>query len=527
MPTIKKGTVRLTDNQVKSAQSAKGGLQGQDAGQVDLVVQAMCEALPDRRGTECNRLRHLINDPGGKVTVWDQLGRRREDYGPKAGLVALIEMMGANSDQFMALGQEPSSSVLASMCTQNSRANDLSKEKFVMKRLMGVIGDAKVNEPTRKNTSWVLRRVCEVSPKMRTELGSDRVMLQILGKVMRCEPLDEPSHHGADDNRSSASRPVSRGSFGGTRGVAGVFPRRVPSSEMVGQENTFDQSFTVLNQVTEDGVTEYGGQQGGASRSQAPSPTKGLAPVGQRQQGAPMSVQQSKANNGSSGWHSPGQRVTTPDVGSFFRSEQSLLGGRASPASASARPQTAESGGDFFRGISRPGTGMGTTLLRDLDSMSVQGNVCCAIGNLALSDDVIDRLGKTEGVITGLLFIVENGTEWAAGHAARAIGNVAYSSDNCRALVAIDTSNIAVRSLVDMVSSPHNSQRTKELAIFALANLTRREDVCHRVSGVPGIYATLNALAREGINREDVDRVICNMSQSRLGTRTWRQPKRL
>lgn len=513
-PGPKKPTERLTDAQVKSALSAKGGLQGQDAHQADLVVQALCEALPDRRGTECNRLRNLINDPGGKAIVWDQLVRRREDYGPKAGLVAIIEMLGANENQFVQMGQEPGSSVLASMCTQNSRALELSKEKFVMRRLMGIIADHKASEGARKNTSWILRRVCEVSNKMRMELGGDRVSLQTLGKIMRCEPLHEPSFH--DDQRSTTrSRPPSRSSAAPSRTLSSEW--RNQNQRSGSDENEFDKSFTQINSMTERGGI-------GNFSSLPPSPSKApLSPL-QRKAAAPFP----NAAQGNSG-ATQKRQTQFQDINGSFHSMASAnrASSGANNNNNSNRPQTAETGTGYFRGISRPGTGMGTTMLRDNDSMCVQGNVCCTIGNLCFSDDVIDRLGKTEGVISGLLYMVEYGTEWSSGHAARAIGNMAYSPENCKTIIDKDPSNIAARSLFEMVSSPATSVRTKELAIFALANLTRRADICTRLGGVPGIYATLNNLAAEGINREDVDRTICNMSQSRLGTRTWRQPKRI
>lgn len=524
-PGPKKTTERLTDAQVKSALSAKSGLQGQDAHQADLVVQALCEALPDRRGTECNRLRNLISDPGGKAIVWDQLVRRREDYGPKAGLVAIIDMLGANQNQFVQMGQEPGSSVLASMCSQNSRALELSKEKFVMRRLMNIIGDSKASEGARKNTSWILRRVCEVSSKMRIELGGDRVSLQTLGKVMRCEPLDEPSTYGHDDQRSMTnSRPPSRSSAAPSRTRSSEWrnQNQQPASAdgLEQQENAFDQSWTQINSITE----------GGGVNINPPMLSPGKSPS------SPQRIMTLPCPNSPSGTAGPTQKRQTQfhDLNNSFRTASS---GNKAPSgayhknifnsSSSSRPQTAETGTGYFRGISRPGTGMGTTLLRDNDSMCIQGNVCCAIGNLCFSDDVIDRLGKTDGVVSGLLFIIEFGTEWAAGHAARAIGNMAYSPENCKAIIDKDPSNIAARSLYEMVSSPVTSVRTKELAIFALANLTRRIDICTRLNGVPGIYATLNHLAAQGIAREDVDRTICNMSQSRLGTRTWRQPKRI
>ena len=495
----KKQTERLTDAQIKAASSLRNGAAAHDQTQANIVVQALVEALPDRKGTECNRLRHLILEPGGKVTVWDQLGKRREDYGPQAGLVALVGMLGANQDQFVAQGQEPASAVLASMVTQNSRALQLSKQKFLLKRLMGIVGDHRCNENTRKSTSWVLRRVCEVSAPMRIELGSDRLMMQMLGRIMRCEPLDEAAsagRHGIPDGNSSRSFSRASSRAGGGRassgsgfGSSGLFGPRTPMP--VGQENILeDQSWNAKS--ADSSFRSFSGFSRTASKG---SPLKGLT-SSQDMNGSFMSMRL------------PSSKGTGGDRGEV-------------------RPGTADSNVKFFRGVSRPGTGFGTTLIRDNDSMCVQGNCCCVIGNLCYSDEVIERVAKTDGVVSGLLFMLEYGTEWAAGHAARALGNLTYSMENAKALVDLDPSNIAVRNLSDMIAHPDTQQRTKELAIFSIANLTRREEACHRLSGVPGIYRILGDLGTKGIARDDVDRAICNMSQARLGTKTWRQPKRL
>jgi len=224
----------------------------------------------------------------------------------------------------------------------------------------------------------------------------------------------------------------------------------------------------------------------------------------------------------------PQSAASTNLFGGSVKSNVAAPRGGRSPGVS--RPATAESmagGGAYFRGSSRPPTGMGTTAVRDADAMCVQGNTCCAIGNCCYSDDVVERLAKTEGVISGLLHVVEFGTEWACGHAARALGNLCYSPVNTRLLTELDSSNVAVRNLVEMVMSANSSRRTKELALFALANLTRAQAVCSRLIGLPGIYGALGELASQGVAREDVDRTICNMSQARLGTRTWRQPKKL
>uniref|UniRef100_A0A7S0VLX9 Uncharacterized protein n=1 Tax=Hemiselmis tepida TaxID=464990 RepID=A0A7S0VLX9_9CRYP len=511
---VKKQANTLTDAQVKAALAVREGV-ANDSNQADVVVQALVEALPDRRPLECNRLRAIINEPGGKVTVWDQLGRRREEGGATAGLTALIEMLGANNDQFQALGQEPSSGLLASLCTQNDRVQQLCRQKFLLKRLMSIMGDERCNEATRRNTSWVLRRCCEVSAKIRMELGSDRTMLQLLGRIMRNEPLQDTKYKPGGDASEIGSRPASRS--GSSRGGRTRPPSRTTSGLDGGSFNSNfnDQSghfdlFRMDENTNPDGNMHWGNKTPGTA---TPNSTGlGLPPA---QKGSTLGLR-------------PQSAVSASHFAGSVRSVSAVQRGGRSPGVS--RPATAESaagGGAYFRGSSRPPTGMGTTAVRDADSMCVQGNACCTIGNCCYSDEAVERLAKTDGVITGLLYVIEYGTEWASGHAARALGNLCYSPANTRLLTEIDTSNVAARNLVEMVMSANSSRRTKELALFALANLTRAQAVCSRLIGLPGIYGALGELASQGVAREDVDRTICNMSQARLGTRTWRQPKKL
>ncbi len=64
-------------------------------------------------------------------------------------------------------------------------------------------------------------------------------------------------------------------------------------------------------------------------------------------------------------------------------------------------------------------------------SWCVQGNVCAALANCALSDEALDRIVKVDDVIAACVCLLEQGVDWPAGHAARAIGNFAASQEAC------------------------------------------------------------------------------------------------
>jgi hypothetical protein len=127
------------------------------------------------------------------------------------------------------------------------------------------------------------------------------------------------------------------------------------------------------------------------------------------------------------------------------------------PATASNRPGTALS-----RINSRPGTGMrpatsqtifSTSQIRP-DTMCLEANCCAAVGNAALREDCIERLGKFNGVMLAIIYMLENGTVWAQGHAARTLGNLLPSAVNLKFLSQVDTRNTAASAVS---SSPESA----------------------------------------------------------------------
>ena len=77
----------------------------------------------------------------------------------------------------------------------------------------------------------------------------------------------------------------------------------------------------------------------------------------------------------------------------------------------------------------------------------MEANCCAAIGNTALRDDGLERLGKTEGVMLAIIHLLANGSYWAQGHAARTLGNLLPSNDNIKHLASVDASNTAAHAV--------------------------------------------------------------------------------
>jgi hypothetical protein len=576
--------------------------------QANAVVAALVEALPDRRTLEANRLRQLLLEPGGKVVVWFELLKTRKPGGPQAGLTALCEMLNATFDKFQALGQEPASLVLAALCTSYQNVLVMSKQRKIVKGLVCILGDVNCNEHTKKGASYVLRRLTEISNKIRVELGSDREALQLIGRIMKCEPLNDPSlkEMSETDVSESRSRTASHGESSSTytvthapspswshikRAESGVstmggdhgkvqyqqdtlflpHQQNLNRSQSASNNSLVSHSFIVRNpsggllhahpgsssatgSILRPSTSEYSEI---AMRPHIHQEHDDLPPVLERKVGLqtsfilpPMPSKEGMSRMSAASFkaigsfkaaaafagsfksaHSGGSDASHSKFGSsFYQSGILKVGSSFRPS----RPRTADTTVQELQyrdGSSRPATALGllhtNSFLRETDIMCVQGNCCAAIGNACLSDDVIERIGKTNGIIQGVIHLLENGTEWAAGHAARTLGNLTYCMENCKHLAQLDQTNVSLACIMDIILCVNSSMRTKAYAMHALGNMSRNITICMRLSPYPDLLGELNKLVQEGISQQEVDRAITNISQARLGTKTWRQPKRI
>jgi len=158
--------------------------------------------------------------------------------------------------------------------------------------------------------------------------------------------------------------------------------------------------------------------------------------------------------------------------------------------------------------------------------MCMEANCCAAIGNSALREDFLDRLAKTQGVMLAIIHLLENGSYWAQGHAARALGNLLPSLDNVKFLAKVDARNVAAHALYSMLLTD-SVPRNKEHALHAIGNMVRVSSFCVVFNRMDGMQSTLIRLSDEGVSRTATDRITACLSQQRLGTRTWRPPTRV
>lgn len=134
----------------------------------------------------------------------------------------------------------------------------------------------------------------------------------------------------------------------------------------------------------------------------------------------------------------------------------------------------------------------------------------------------MDRLGKFECVWFAIIHLLEHGTYWAQGHAARTLGNLITSPENLKIFAKIDASNTAAQSLNSMLHDPDTSLENKEKSLHAIGNMVRSSVFCNVFGRVGGLQETLEKMEQAGMPKAAIDRVTTCMSQHRLGTRTWR-----
>ena len=149
---------------------------------------------------------------------------------------------------------------------------------------------------------------------------------------------------------------------------------------------------------------------------------------------------------------------------------------------------------------------------------------------LALAD-VLERLGATKEILTGLIHVLTTGTEWAAQSAARAIGNIAYRSENLQNFVMLLDETVRdklVSGLANLVRDDMRS-KSKEYAVMCIANLVVHEVLLASFGKVQGLRDNL-ALLQDNADctiSADATRAVTIFNQARFGTVSWRAPKRI
>lgn len=179
-------------------------------------------------------------------------------------------------------------------------------------------------------------------------------------------------------------------------------------------------------------------------------------------------------------------------------------------------------------------TGMantGVAFASDVERCAIEGNCCLALAQSALKDELLERLGSTKGILNGLIHVLSNGTEWAAGNAARALANIAYRPENLGSFVTLIDESMRENLVSGLSQLAKDKMRLscKRFSALCIANLAANEVLLMKFLTLKGLKEDL--LLMQKINdpavATEASRAVLILNQARFGTISWRQPKRI
>lgn len=428
--------------------------------------------------------------PGGVNVAWLLLGRNRPKWGADAGLKVLVEMCEAvplddnKPPKLDRAGIEPAVQLLAFFCNMKDYAKTICKMKGIMLILMKILQDWECSHTARISASWVLRRCTEFNRDIRFELANQKDWVLLLTRIMMSQdlrPQEDPQVLSIDESsaqsRTAAAKKTAKAA--GNSRNASPMPDAAPKVP------------------------------GGPTTATAKDSRTGPGPGEQPSRSAnAMTMASGKASR-------PGTAVRYDD------SSRPGTASMSRPVTASRRPGTSMT--SFTD--TRPGTsGTIFSLTHHIrpDVMCIEANCCAAIGNSALRDDCVDKLGKYEGLMMTVIHLLENGSYLAQGHAARTLGNLLGSGtpSNLKHLLHVDHLNTAADVLASMLMDEDTPMSGRKYALHAIGNMVRLSAFCDVFGRIDGLQSCLLGLHDQGVS--EADRIISILSQHRLGTRTWR-----
>lgn len=391
------------------------------------------EPIPKTRSEVALLIKETIPTLGGTNIAWDQLSRSRTPYGPNAGLQMLTNMLTATDEDGVVdrSGIEPAIQILALFCNFKQYVQTIARLRKIVPALIGVLKIWQNTRQARASSTWVLRRVTEFSAACRLEVASNQGTLVLLHRVMMSDDLrpEDTSPDvlliGENSRASTPGRPSMGGNLQGSGSMGGKLILQRPPSKSPASPSS----------PAPDGMPKA---PGGPPNVSLISPHPGPGPLGLPVT-ASLPARPITAQSGGSQ-----VRISRPGTAVTHASRPATAASPTRPGTAlattsrpttSLRPSTSGTISFFSVGHIRP------------DVMCMEANCCAAIGNCALREDVLDRLGKSQGIMSAIIHLLENGSYWAQGHAARALGNLLPSLDNVKFLAKADNRNVAAQAV--------------------------------------------------------------------------------
>ena len=176
-----------------------------------------------------------------------------------------------------------------------------------------------------------------------------------------------------------------------------------------------------------------------------------------------------------------------------------------------------------------PGPAFAESLFGGQGLPVVECNCCAAVANAARHDEALDRLGRSEELLEAVVALLRSDCRRAAGHAARALGNLAYLPANCDLIHARSARDVVQGVLALAAGDAAPEDRAAARALFAVGNLSGNARFCAAFGASEPLARRLRALQAAGdpARREAANRAVAVLANSQFGTRTWRHLERL
>jgi hypothetical protein len=151
-------------------------------------VESLLSSHPAHRTDDTAALRSFLDDRSAAIIVWEELLRTRKTGSSTlamAGICALFETL-CNKDKSSKVGREQCCMILGRLCCSRSKAVVIAKVKRckVVSGLVQALSTEEICPHAKQAASWALRRLTEVSNKMRTDLCGSREFLVAAAKII-------------------------------------------------------------------------------------------------------------------------------------------------------------------------------------------------------------------------------------------------------------------------------------------------------------------------------------------------------
>lgn len=496
---------------------------------------------------------------GGAYLVWEALCRTRGqpiETLPRAGLVAIIKgfMPGKEGPENNPQMKSGCLLVLATLCCHKFTLPGICKQPGIVEVLLKNLLEPHLQLADLECVVWVLRRMSEHSEQQSRKIGMNSPLMKALcAKMMErikqdFGPFCRELREGLDGVGKKQIAKTPRRGAGRTPSTA-TTPSRRGAGTAVALDNandTFSRSGSIASNAS-----SFGSRPSSSARplNEVMSQSQGLGRLtsttvggGGGGGGGGVGAGTGKNGVGASLASSLPIKATCSDVGggatrpgSSMSSSKSSVGGSASSKVPRLTFAELEKGGQTPNRLDQGGGGGFFTSRSqqmflapdDLDErMKVEGNCSAVLGCTAKIPEVNKRIADSvrKEVLEPLVCVLVHGTQWARGHACRAIGNFSAEKEFRDEIAGLPNAvrEKVLQAMIDLMSDPEINEN-RIYATMAIGNVVMADNVARHFLMMKDGVKALQAVQRSGGSLAeralgDANRAMGLLARFRLGT---------